>query len=145
MTLVLTSAQAAHLVRLAEAAYPREACALLVGRETEARRVVSEIVEGANVAAAPEQEFEFDPATHIALLRRLRESGGDERLIAHFHSHPDGRAEPSAKDAAMANDPSLLWLISAVEKGRAGLPRAFRFTPDHGFAPFPLDIVRQDS
>lgn len=145
MTVTLTANQAAHLVRLAEAAYPREACALLVGLEAEARWLVSEIVEGANVSTAPEQEFEFDPAVQIGLLRRLRESGSKERLIGHFHSHPNGRAEPSTKDAAMANDPSLLWLISAVTEGRAGMPRAFRPDCHGGFVPFPLDIVQQDS
>lgn len=145
MTLVLTAAQASHLSRLAEAAYPREACALLVGRKTMQGWIVSEIVEGANVAASPEQEFEFDPAVQIRLLRRLRESGASECLVGHYHSHPNGRAEPSAKDAAMAHDLSLLWVISAVTEGKAGMPRAFKPDSYGGFAPFPLDIVQQDS
>lgn len=141
----LTAAQAADLTQMAEAAYPREACALLVGR-TEADRIeIAEIVAGDNVAASPEREFEFDPAVHIALLRRLREARGAERLVAHWHSHPDGRAEPSAQDAAMVNDPALVWLISAVENGAAGMPKAFQPQSGGGFAPLPIEILRQDS
>ena len=145
MRLVLTAAQAADLTQMAEAAYPREACALLVGRAEADRIEIAEIVAGDNVAASPEREFEFDPARHIALLRRLRESHAPERLIGHWHSHPNGRAEPSAQDAAMANDPGLLWLISAVTDGKAGAPRAFKLKPDGGFVPLPLDISRQDT
>lgn len=146
MRLRLTAAQASSLAQLAEAAYPREACALMVGREHGDGMIeVAEIVMGDNVATSPEREFEFDPAIHIALLRRLRESHATERLIGHWHSHPNGRAEPSAQDAAMANDPALVWLISAVADGKAGAPRAFECNPDGGFTPLPLEITEQDS
>lgn len=144
--LSLSHAQAMQLARLAEGAYPREACALLVGREHGDGMVeVSEVVAGDNVATSPEREFEFDPAVHIALLRRLREANAPERLIGHWHSHPNGRAEPSAKDAAMANDPGLVWAISAVTDGRAGAPSAFRLKPNGGFEALPVEILKQDS
>ena len=145
MTLVLTTAQAADLTQMAEAAYPREACVLLVGRAEADRIEIAEIVAGDNVAASPEREFEFDPAKHIALLRRLRQSKAPERLVGHWHSHPNGRAEPSAQDAAMANDPGLVWLISAVTDGKAGAPRAFKCKPGGGFSPLPVEITKQDS
>ncbi|MEK9970937.1 MAG: M67 family metallopeptidase, partial [Ferrovibrio sp.] len=117
----LSAAQVAALAALAEAAFPREACALLVG--TESLRV-TEIVPAKNVSTDPEREFELDPAVHIATLRRLRDAGGTNsvighRIIGHWHSHPNGRAEPSAKDAAMVSDPGLVWLITAVHDGRA--------------------------
>jgi proteasome lid subunit RPN8/RPN11 len=133
---------------LAEAAFPREACALLVGSigngndSVEVRRVVPT----ANVAAAPERGFEIDPAAHIALLRSLRERNAAEsivgpRIIGHWHSHPNGRAEPSATDAAMIHDPTLVWLISAVDAaGRAQPPRAFRPQPDGRFAPMNITL-----
>ena len=145
MALVLTAAQAADLTQMAEAAYPREACALLVGRAEADRIEIAEIVAGDNVAASPEREFEFDPAKHIALLRRLRESKASERLVGHWHSHPNGRAEPSAQDAAMANDPGLVWLISAVTDGKADAPRAFKCKPGGGFSPLPNEFTKQHS
>ncbi len=134
----LSLQQQAELAALGEAAFPREACALLIG---DASLRVSDIVPAKNVSTDPEREFELDPAVHIAVLRRLRESGGTNFIIGHWHSHPNGRDEPSAKDAAMVSDPGLVWLISAVHDGRALPVRAFRAVPqDDGFAFTPLTI-----
>lgn len=141
MLLRLTAAQAADLAALGEAAFPREACALLVG-DQDLR--IAEIVPAANVATDPEREFELDPAVHIATLRRLRESGGTNRIIGHWHSHPNGRDEPSAKDAAMIGDPGLVWLITAVHDGRALPVRAFQaVAAGDGFA-FTSLTIEQD-
>ncbi len=139
--LQLSAGQQAELAALGEAAWPREACALLVG---DRNLRVSEIVPAANVSTDPEREFELDPAVHIAVLRRLRESGGTNSIIGHWHSHPNGRDEPSAKDAAMVSDPGLVWLITAVHDGRALPVRAFRAVPQgEGFAFTPL-VIEQD-
>lgn len=139
----LSQAQAAQLAALGEAAFPREACALLVG---DANLRVTEIVPAANISTDPEREFELDPAVHIAVLRRLREAGGTNaviglRIIGHWHSHPNGRDEPSAKDAAMVSDPGLVWLITAVHDGRALPLRAFQpVRQASGFAFTPITI-----
>lgn len=145
--LALTADQADRLARLAAAAFPREACALLLGSEHGDGLIeVTRIVVADNIAATPEREFELDPAVHIRLLRELREAGGPERIVGHWHSHPNGRDEPSAKDAAMASDPGMLWLISAVAAAGAGPPRGFR--PQAGpdgrvqrFEPVPVEIT----
>lgn len=143
MPLRLTAAQAAQLAALGEAAFPREACALLVG---DSSLRVTEIVPAANVSSDPEREFELDPAVHIAVLRRLRDEGGTNavighRILGHWHSHPNGRDEPSAKDAAMVSDPGLVWLITAVHDGRARSLRAFQpVAAGDGFAFTPLTI-----
>ncbi|WP_341705205.1 M67 family metallopeptidase, partial [Ferrovibrio sp.] len=133
--LVLAAAQAAGLDALAAAAFPDEACALLVGTVREqdgpggSLVEVRRIVPAANVAADRRTGFEIDPATHIALLRDLRERNAAERIVGHWHSHPNGRAEPSATDVAMIHDPGLVWVISAVDAAgrppgrRAGRPR----------------------
>lgn len=140
----LSAAQAAELAALGEAAWPREACALLVGGADGAVLAVTEIVPAANVATDPAREFELDPAVHIATLRRLRESSGTNSIIGHWHSHPNGRDEPSAKDAAMVSDPGLVWLITAVHDGRALPLRAFQaVAAGEGFRFTPLTI-RQD-
>lgn len=139
MPLRLTSAQQAELGALATAAFPREACALLVGRAEGNGLVVERIVPAANLAVSPEREFELDPAVHVAELCRLREAGGPQTILGHWHSHPNGRAEPSVQDAAMIYDPAMLWLISAVDAAGAAPPRAFRPHADaSGFDPFPL-------
>lgn len=141
----LSDAQAAELAALGEAAWPREACALLVGeREAGDGLAVTEIVPAANVSTDPEREFELDPAVHIATLRRLREKDGTNFVIGHWHSHPNGRDEPSEKDAAMVSDPGLVWLITAVHDGRALPVRAFQaVVAGSGFGFLPLTI-KQD-
>jgi len=142
----LSAAHAAELAALGEAAWPREACALLVGDAALRVIAVTEIVPAKNVSDNPDREFELDPAVHIAVLRRLRDAGGTNsiighRIIGHWHSHPNGKDEPSAQDAAMVHDPGLVWLLSAVHDGRAAPVRAFRPVPrDGGFGFSPLTI-----
>ncbi|MBX3455653.1 M67 family metallopeptidase [Ferrovibrio sp.] len=127
---------AAQLAQLAEAAWPEEACALLVGHND----TITEIVPAPNVAVDKRAGFEIDPAVQFALRRRLREQPRDGLLLGHWHSHPNGRAVPSAMDAAMIYEPGLLWLISAVQAGRADMPAAFRPQPQGGFASVDLQI-----
>jgi len=82
----------------------REVCGLLFGSPN--RIVRAEPT--ANVAARPQDTFEIDPCALFAALRAER-AGGD-RLIGHYHSHPNGSAEPSPRDLAAA-EPGKLWLI----------------------------------
>lgn len=129
---------AAELAALARAAYPAEACALLVGNSLRIMRIVA----GRNVADDPARQFEFDPATQIALRRELRAHPEQGRLLGHWHSHPDGADAPSATDAAMIHEPELLWLISRVTAADAGQPRGFRPRPDgSGFDEIPVEIT----
>ena len=114
---------------VAEEAYPEECCGLLIGfQEPDGQVRVSEIAESSNVAPPPRRNrFEVDPALRFAAMRRLRD--GRDQIVGHYHSHPDGPAEPSQHDAAMAYEPELLWLIVAVTAGAAGELEAFRYDP----------------
>lgn len=94
---------------------PREACGLLLGR---AGRIEA-AVEAPNVAADPVRTFEIDPEVLLRCHREAR--GGGRELLGWYHSHPSGRGEPSAADAARAVEDGKLWLIVA-----AGRLRAFR-------------------
>ena len=83
----------------AEAAYPREACGLLVGRfGVGDHRLVARVERAQNVAAEPKKTFEIDPGLRLGLERELR--GQPLAVIGHYHSHPDGPARPSARDLA---------------------------------------------
>ncbi len=143
----LTAAQLAQLAALGEAAWPREACALLVGHDGGEHLQVVEVVPARNIAASPAREFELDPAVHIAVLRRLRETNETNlRILGHWHSHPNGRAEPSAQDAAMIYDGSLVWLISAVQDGRSQATTAWQpKDAADGFAPLPLTLQERET
>lgn len=88
-----------------------------------------------NIESAPDR-FTIDPAEHIRLLRALR---GTPRSIAGcYHSHPNGRAEPSARDLAAAVEEDFVWLIAAVPGDRPVTSAAFVFS-DGGFRPLGLD------
>ena len=90
----------------------REVCGLLLASP---QRVV-ETKPVANVSANPADSFEIDPAALFAALRAER--AGGPRLIGHYHSHPNGLAIPSERDAMMATSPGRLWLIVASGKAR---------------------------
>jgi proteasome lid subunit RPN8/RPN11 len=77
--------------------------------------------------------FEVDPAAHIALLRKLRGTGRE--IIGCYHSHPNGRPEPSARDIAGAGETGFLWLIAALGNATADpITAAFVWTGSE-FAP----------
>ncbi len=117
--IVIPRAVLKTLADAAEAAYPEEACALLIGRlRGNGDVVVSRAELSANLAeGARGRRFEIDPALRIRIMKGLR--GGEERIVGHFHSHPDHPAQPSAEDLARAFEPDLVWVIAAVEGGQA--------------------------
>ncbi len=128
--IILSGAHLTSIERATEAAYPAEACGLIVGlQDATGHWHVAEVIESANILANERADrFEVDPQVRIDTERRLR--GSDHSLIGHYHSHPDHPAEPSATDQAMAYEPNLIWLITSVAEGKAGDTRAFRLTGD---------------
>jgi proteasome lid subunit RPN8/RPN11 len=107
MVIEVTSGTLATLLEEAARADPREACGLLLGKG--ARVALAQ--PATNVHAQPERHFEIDPAALIAAHRAQR-AGGLE-LLGYYHSHPNGRAEPSASDAAAASGDGRVWAIVA--------------------------------
>lgn len=84
----------------------REVCGLLLGHDAQ----VLQVRRCRNIAEDPARRFEIDPAALIGAWRDAR--SGKPGPIGHYHSHPSGRAIPSACDADMA-DPGSFWLIVA--------------------------------
>ncbi|HYM30062.1 MAG TPA: M67 family metallopeptidase [Candidatus Cybelea sp.] len=122
--LLISAGHMKHLTDAAEAAYPHEACGLLVGRTgVGAQRVVERIEISGNVAADTLTRFEVDPGLRIGIERELR--GGPKCVLGVWHSHPDHPAAPSETDLAMAYEPDLVWLITAVYAGQAVQTAAF--------------------
>lgn len=130
MTLLLSAADRQRIMDAALAAFPGECCGLLVGTGLR----VTRIVPAPNLRPEPDR-FELDPATHLRLQRELR--GRAEQVIGHYHSHPNGRPEPSAADRAAAHDPTLVWLIAGCD-GRTVKLAAFRL---EGGDFFPLRLA----
>ncbi|WP_373488880.1 Mov34/MPN/PAD-1 family protein [Blastomonas sp.] len=117
------------LLDQARAAHPLECCGLLLGEGG----VVCAIVPTANVADNPARHFEIDPAMLIAAERAMRQGGA--QLIGYYHSHPDGLARPSARDAAASAGDGRLWLIIGGDHMTAWLAHP------HGFDAIDLKIA----
>ena len=125
MTVDISSALLDQLLAEAEAAHPNECCGILLG---EGERI-SAIIPAANVNPHPAGHFEIDPQPLIDAHRAARRGG--PQILGYYHSHPDGRAEPSATDAAMAAGDGMVWAIVAA--GRV----AFWRSGDAGFEALP--------
>lgn len=122
----------------AEAAYPDECCGLLIGRDGNAGDILVTAVEPSPNRAAGDRRdsFEVDPQLRFDVMRRLdaaNATGGQAaRIVGHYHSHPDHPAQPSARDLEMAYEPEMVWVIVAVEGGRAAGIRAHRLDETAG-------------
>lgn len=131
MALRISRALFGQMVAEAESAPEREVCGLLFGV---ADGEVSAVLPCANVARNPQSAFEIDPARLIAAHKAER--AGGPTLIGWYHSHPNGRAEPSLCDSEAAVEPGRLWLI--IAKGGV---RAWQATGHGGFAEIALETV----
>ena len=104
--LILPQNLRSQILAEALAAHPRECCGLLEGS---AERITA-LHPTRNLAAGPDR-FEIDPAEQFRLRREGR------RIVGCYHSHPNGRAEPSPRDGEQAGEAGFLWLICADTLG----------------------------
>lgn len=110
MVVEVTSGTIATLCEEAARMLPREACGLLLGKGQR----IALAQPAANIDPQPERHFEIDPGALIAAHRAAR--GGGLELLGYYHSHPNGRAEPSPADRAAASGDGRIWAIVAGEK-----------------------------
>jgi proteasome lid subunit RPN8/RPN11 len=116
--LLLSNAQRAQIEAEACAAFPRECCGLLEGvREGDAIRILA--LHPAHNLSSESSRFEIDPADHFAALRAARANGHE--IAGCYHSHPNGKCEPSARDGEGAWDEGFVWLIAAIRDGVVSL------------------------
>lgn len=104
-----------QLKLLAEAAYPEEFCAILLGRRDAGASRVARLLPTPNVHGNPRRAYSIAPAAVIAAQRKSREH--DLQILGFVHSHPDHAAEPSVSDLDQA-----LWMgcIYGIVSVRAG-------------------------
>ena len=107
MALEIADTAMAAMTGAAQAAFPHEACGLLLGTGA----TVETALPAANVAADPAHHFEIDPAALIGAHRAAR--AGGPQVLGCFHSHPNGLARPSTTDAASAARDGKVWAIAA--------------------------------
>ena len=79
--------------------------------------------------------FEIDPMEQFRLLKDLR--GTERDIVGCYHSHPNGRAEPSPRDLASAAEEHFVWLIAALDADGAAALTAHVYA-DGAFHPLAL-------
>jgi desampylase len=118
----------------ARAAFPKECCGLIEGTRNGHTARATAIHPTRNMTDEPGR-FAIDPAEQIRLMRAARQAG--RAIIGCYHSHPNGRAEPSALDRENAFDEDFLWVIAALEPGAEARLSAHIFSSG-AFAPVRL-------
>jgi len=97
---------------LREAQATRECCGLLEGvREGDHFHVLA--LHAAQNLARDDDRFEMNPRDQIAAQKAARING--HAIVGCYHSHPNGRAEPSAADQEGAGEEDFLWLIATAQ------------------------------
>jgi len=105
--------------------YPTEACGLVIGREEyNSFKTVTQIIKSKNVAHIdPSHHFQIDPQVQFDTIRMLAKQNDigttEEKIIGHYHSHPDQPAYPSDTDINMVYEANLFWLITSVIRGKS--------------------------
>jgi len=110
--IILTTSQRDDMIAALRQAYPKEGCGLVVGHMDGDAWVVDDLVASENISPTPLQNFEVDMRLRLQLQRELRGSG--QAIIGHYHSHPNGKAGPSATDLKSAWEDNMVWIIVAV-------------------------------
>ncbi|HLQ78230.1 MAG TPA: M67 family metallopeptidase [Terriglobia bacterium] len=119
MHLTLAPGLMDRIVRHAAAALPQEGCGLIAGSRGAAERFIPMTNRLASATS-----FDMEPSELIATLRSLRESG--ESLLAIYHSHPRGPAEPSPRDIDRAYYPEAAQIIVSLASPENPVVRGFR-------------------
>lgn len=137
--ITLSRAQVRLLAEHSEREWPRESCALLIGRRNSIFHAnVSRIEISPNISDRPDIRFEIDPGLRIGLERELRDQR--QEIIGVFHSHPQGPAYPSDADAQRVYEKQLIWLIGDLSEGQWLNMNAFRPDDGYGFDQIALSV-----
>jgi proteasome lid subunit RPN8/RPN11 len=115
MDVAIASGLLRQILDHTERARDVEVCGLLLGEG----ECITAVMPADNLSTDPHDSFELDPRVQFAAYRAAR--AGGPAVIGHYHSHPNGRTDPSPRDgeAAAAGE---LWMI--VAGGSARLYRA---------------------
>jgi proteasome lid subunit RPN8/RPN11 len=131
-----------QLKLLAEASYPEEFCAILLGRRDPAGSRVTRLLPTPNVHANPRRAYSISPAAVIAAQRKSREH--DLQILGFVHSHPDHTAKPSPADLDQALWMGCLYGIVSVRTGSFAEMAFYRLEGEHlddrHFVPLELQL-----
>jgi proteasome lid subunit RPN8/RPN11 len=112
--LLLPDTLRTQIERLACAAWPREACGLLLGRRNDGAAQVGLAFPVRNLANANDR-YEIDPVEYLVAEERAQSLGLE--VVGVWHSHPDQPARPSASDRIRAWEGWWYLILSVTRAG----------------------------
>ena len=108
-----------EIIAHARAEAPKEACGLVAGAGTGARRVI----RCANAHPAPVTRYAIDPREQLRAFRDMDAKG--EELVAIYHSHPITQPYPSPTDRSEAHYPDAFYVLVSLRDAHPEI-RAYR-------------------
>lgn len=114
-----------ELVRLAQLEPTHECCGLLGG----SRDFIVRIFPAQNVARNLATAYEIAPQQLFSLVREIRAAGLE--LMGIYHSHPNGKNEPSPRDIELAYYPDTAYVIVSPLPDTPRPVRAFSIRDGH--------------
>jgi proteasome lid subunit RPN8/RPN11 len=112
LSVTLPAALQDQIAREARAAFPGECCGLIEGLRSADHFQATRLHPSRNRSDANDR-FALDAADHVAAQIAARING--HALIGCYHSHPNGKPEPSSRDHEGASEEGFLWLIAATD------------------------------
>jgi len=125
--LKIGKAEFEEIRRHGEETYPHECCGALLGQFEDGGRIVTSVARCGNTREdSPRNRYNIDPKELIRIQREGRER--EEDIVGFYHSHPDHPAQWSPTDLAEAHWFGCSYVITRVEKGKAGVTNSFELT-----------------
>jgi [CysO sulfur-carrier protein]-S-L-cysteine hydrolase len=112
----------------------RECCGLLAGRDG----AITHVFPATNAAPNPVTSYEIAPQEIFQRMREMRAAGLE--LLGIYHSHPNGKNEPSPRDIELAYYPDAAYFIISPLADSARPVRAFSIRDRH-LAELEIEIV----
>ena len=136
--IVFSESQLTAISNHAASTYPEECCGLIAGWDDGETTWVTSIQPSPNVSTQDRRRhFEIDPQVRFDVMREL--DGSSNRIIGHYHSHPNEAAVPSERDLSMAFEPEMIWIVIGVTEDQVTEMRAYCVQDDaSGFVEIPL-------
>jgi len=115
--------------RLGEDAYPEEGAGLLLGREADGKREVSDILPLTNSREDTARHNRYLITAEDMLAGEMEAIRRGVDIVGVFHSHPDHPNRPSEFDRDWAL-PWYSYIITSVQQGQQAGSRSWRLADD---------------
>jgi proteasome lid subunit RPN8/RPN11 len=111
-----------------------ECCGLLAGRDG----IITHAFPAKNVSADPAKNYELAPKETVRIMRQMRAQGLE--FLGIYHSHPQGKNEPSPRDIELAYYSEEAYFIISPQPDAPIPLRAFSIR-DGRSTELPIEIV----